>query len=154
MDAVGDATEVEVRTMRADDVDAVVAIETETFSSPWQRDTFLELIGRPTLEALVMEHRSIGIVGYAVLWCVLDQGELSNLAIVPPLRGRGLGALLLGRAVAIARARGVETICLEVRESNAAALALYERFGFAQVGVRRGYYERPKEDARILMARL
>ncbi len=154
MGAVDGATEVEVRTMRAEDVDAVVAIETDTFTSPWQRDTFLELIDRPTLELFVMEHVSLGIVGYAVLWCILDQGELANLAIVPALRGRGLGTRLLGRVVDVARTRGVETLYLEVRDSNRAALGLYSRFGFSQVGLRRGYYDRPKEDARILMAKL
>jgi len=145
---------VTTRAMRADDVDAVVAIETEAFTSPWQRETFLGLIGRPTTELLVMEHPSLGIVGYAVLWCVLEQGELANLAIVPALRGRGLGARLLARVVDVARGRGVETVYLEVRDSNQAALGLYRRFGFSQVGLRRGYYDRPKEDARILMARL
>lgn len=154
MDPVGDDTAITVRAMRAEDVDAVVAIETEAFSSPWQRDTFLGLIGRPNLELFAMEHPSVGIIGYAVLWCILDQGELANLAIVPPLRGRGFGTRLLGRVLEVARERGVETVYLEVRESNAPALELYRRFGFSQVGLRRGYYDRPKEDARILMAKL
>ena len=140
--------------MRAEDVDAVVAIEAEAFSNPWQRETFLELIGRPNLELLVMEHGSEGIVGYAVLWCVLDQGELANLAITPPMRGMGLGRRLLSRVVEVARGHGVETMYLEVRESNEAALELYRRFGFSQVGLRKGYYDHPKEDARILMAKL
>jgi ribosomal-protein-alanine N-acetyltransferase len=154
MDAVAHDGTVQVRAMRDEDVDAVVAIETEAFSSPWQRDTFLELIGRPNLELLVMEHAAAGIVGYAVLWCILDQGELANLAIVPGMRSRGLGTRLLESVVDVARRRGVETMYLEVRDSNAAALELYRRFGFSQVGLRRGYYDRPKEDARILMAKL
>ncbi len=144
----------QVRAMRAEDVDAVVAIETEAFSSPWQKETFLELIGRRNLELLVMEHGSEGIVGYAVLWCVLDQGELANLAITPQMRGRGLGTQLLARVVQVAREHGVETMYLEVRESNEAALQLYQGFGFSQVGLRKGYYDHPKEDARILMAKL
>ncbi len=154
MDAVTEGDAAVVRPMREDDVDAVVAIETEAFSSPWQRDTFLELIGRPNLELLVMEHRSSGIVGYAVLWCIMDQGELANLAVIPSMRGRGLGTQLLGSVVDVARRRGVETMYLEVRDSNARALDLYRRFGFSQVGLRRGYYDRPKEDARILMTKL
>jgi ribosomal-protein-alanine N-acetyltransferase len=154
MDALADDASVQVRAMRPEDVDAVVAIETEAFSSPWKRDTFLELIGRPNLELLVMDDEEVGIVGYAVLWCVLDQGELANLAIIPPSRGRGLGSRLLARVLEVARARGVDTVYLEVRESNQPALALYRRFGFTQVGLRRGYYDHPKEDARILMAKL
>jgi ribosomal-protein-alanine N-acetyltransferase len=154
MDPLTEGNAVQVRAMREGDVDAVVAIETEAFSSPWQRDTFLELIGRPNLEVLVMELEGSGVVGYAVLWCVLDQGELANLAIVPPLRGRGFGTRLLSSVVDVARRRGVQTMYLEVRDSNAPALELYRRFGFSQVGLRRGYYDRPKEDARILMAKL
>lgn len=154
MDSVDESAGAEVRAMRAEDVDAVVAIETEAFSSPWRRETFLELIGRRNLELLVIEHGSEGIVGYAVLWCILDQGELANLAIKPAMRGKGLGTRLLGRVVEVAREQGVETMYLEVRESNAAALELYRRFGFSQVGLRRGYYDHPKEDARILMAKL
>jgi len=154
VDAVADDGAVQVRAMREEDVDAVVAIETEAFSSPWQRDTFLELIGRPNLELLVMEHASEGIVGYAVLWCIMDQGELANLAIVPAMRSRGLGTRLLESVVDVARRRGVESLFLEVRDSNAVALELYRRFGFSQVGLRPGYYDRPKEDARILMAKL
>jgi ribosomal-protein-alanine N-acetyltransferase len=150
----GDAAPIDVRSMRAADVDVVAAIESEAFSSPWSRQTFLDLISRPNLELLVMEHGSLGIVGYAVLWCILEQGELANLAIVPHLRGQGLGTRLLAHTLEIAKGRGVEVVYLEVRESNAAALALYTRFGFTQVGLRRGYYDHPKEDARILMARL
>ncbi len=154
MDSLADRPDVQVRTMRAEDVDAVVEIETQTFSSPWRKETFAELIGRPTLEMLVMEHAEEGIVGYAVLWCILDQGELANLAIVPRLRSRGLGARLMARVIEVARERGVESVFLEVRESNAHALELYRRFGLSQVGQRRGYYDHPKEDARILMAKL
>jgi ribosomal-protein-alanine N-acetyltransferase len=140
--------------MRAEDVDAVVAIETEAFSSPWRRETFLELIDRPTAELLVLVHGSEEVIGYAVLWCILDQGEIANVAIASHMRGRGLGRQLLAEVLDVGRDRGVETMFLEVRESNAAALGLYHSFGFAQVGQRRGYYDHPREDARILMARL
>lgn len=154
MDALAEPADVQVRAMRAEDVDAVVEIETEAFSNPWRRETFLELIGRRNLELLVMEHGEEGIVGYAVLWCILDQGELANLAIAPPMRGRGLGARLLARVLEVAREHGVETMYLEVRASNAQALELYRRFGFSQVGLRRAYYDHPREDAFILRATL
>lgn len=143
-----------VRKMRREDVDAVVAIETEAFSSPWRRETFLELIDRPTAELLVMVQGDEGVVGYAVLWCVLDQGELANVAIAARMRGRGLGRALLTEVLAVAKRRGVETVFLEVRESNAPALGLYHGFGFREVGHRRGYYDHPREDARILMAKI
>jgi ribosomal-protein-alanine N-acetyltransferase len=140
--------------MTAEDVDAVVSIETEAFSSPWSRETFLDLVDQPGLEFLVMEDRDAGVIGYAVLWCVLDQGELANMAVTPSLRGRGLGTFLLSRVLEIARERCVETVYLEVRASNETAARLYTRFGFSDVGVRRGYYQHPKEDARLMMTTL
>lgn len=145
---------VAIRPLTAGDVDTVVAIETEAFTTPWQRETFLDLIDRPALEILVLEDEAAGIIGYAVLWCILDQGELANMAVTPAHRRRGLGAFLLSRVLDVARERGIETVFLEVRTSNEDALKLYRRFGFADVGLRKGYYEHPKEDARVMKATL
>jgi ribosomal-protein-alanine N-acetyltransferase len=145
---------VTVRRLAESDVDAVVSIEAEAFSSPWSRETFLDLVQRPGLELLVMEDREVGIIGYAVLWCIVDQGELANMAVIPSFRGRGLGSLLLSRVLDRARERGVETVYLEVRVSNEAAVKLYTRFGFSDIGLRRAYYEHPKEDARVMKAAL
>lgn len=139
-----------MRSMAAADVPAVVVIETEAFSTPWHADTFEALIGRDGLELLVLDDPDDGILGYAVLWCVLDQGELANIAIRPELRGRGLGARLLGEVIDTGRTRGVTNLYLEVRASNQGAIALYERFGFADVGSRKNYYQSPKEDARVM----
>jgi ribosomal-protein-alanine N-acetyltransferase len=135
-------------------VDAVVAIETDAFSSPWRRETFLDLVGRPNLELLVMEDRDAGIIGYAVLWCIMDQGELANMAVTPAFRGRGLGGFLLARVLETAGERGIEAVFLEVRVSNERASRLYERFGFVDVGTRRDYYDSPREDARVMRAGL
>jgi len=140
--------------MRATDVEAVVAIETEAFTSPWSAETFTNLLDRPGLELLVLEDEREGVIGYAVLWCILDQGELANVAVTPRLRGRGLGAHLLARVLEVARARGVEMVFLEVRPSNERAVDLYRRFGFTDIGRRKAYYEHPKEDALIMSARL
>lgn len=139
------------RPLEAADIEAVFAIEAGAFTTPWQPETFEGLLDRDTVEMRVMTDESAAVVGYAVLWCILDQGELANLAIVPELRGRGLGAHLLRHVLQVARGRQVEKFFLEVRASNAPAIALYERFGFAEIGVRRAYYDTPKEDA-IVMA--
>jgi len=145
---------VAVRPLVAEDVDAVVAIEAEAFTSPWRPETFLDLLGRPNLEMLVMEDQEAGVIGYAVLWCIMDQGELANMAITPAFRGRGLGRLLLSRVLETARERGIEAVFLEVRVSNEHASRLYEQFGFVEVGTRRDYYDRPREDARVMRAGL
>ncbi|HET9949723.1 MAG TPA: ribosomal protein S18-alanine N-acetyltransferase [Longimicrobiales bacterium] len=154
MGEVGAPSGVRVRAMRRDDLDAVAALERATFSSPWHRETFAGLVGRPTVEALVLESDEGGVIGYAILWCVLEEGELANLAVAPRLQGRGLGGQLLAAAMERARERGVERVYLEVRETNAHAIALYRRFGFVEVGRRRDYYERPREDALLMRAEL
>jgi ribosomal-protein-alanine N-acetyltransferase len=140
--------------MSAGDVESVAAIEAEAFTSPWSVQTFASLLDRSGLELLVLEDEHEGVIGYAVLWCILDQGELANVAVTPRLRGRGLGTFLLGRVIEIARARGIENVFLEVRPSNTVAVELYRRFGFQEVGLRKGYYDQPREDALILAARL
>jgi len=153
VDGVAATPGIEVRPMREEDVDMVVGIEAEAFSTPWRRDTFLNLIDRPGIELLVLEDRTEGVVGYAVLWCILDQGELANVAVTPRLRGKGLGRRIMSRVMEVARERGVDKLYLEVRASNAAALELYRSLGFVEVGIRKGYYDHPKEDARIMVAR-
>ena len=145
---------VTLRPMRSEDVDIVVEIERATFSSPWRSDTFESLLDRPGVVLLVLDHPTEGVIGYAVLWCILDQGELANVALIPSSRGRGLGRFLIGRVLEVARERGVERLFLEVRASNERAAEIYRGFGFSEVGVRSAYYDNPREDARIMMATL
>ena len=135
-------------------VESVAEIEASSFTTPWSAETFRGLVDRSGVAALVMTDTSGSVVGYAVLWCILEQGELANIAIAPDRRGEGLGRRMLHHVVEVARERGVEKLFLEVRASNAAALALYEDFGFARVGMRRNYYERPREDALVMLSDL
>ena len=150
MERVDAGPDVLIRPMERDDVETVLSIESRVFTTPWQADTFLSLIGRPSSELWVMEHSVAGIVAYAVLWCILDQAELANIAVRSEYRGQGFASRLLERVLQIAEGRGIETIYLEVRASNTQALELYERFGFSQVGVRERYYDKPKEDALVM----
>ncbi len=155
-DVTGDGLEfptgIDVRPLGRDDIEAVVAIETEAFTTPWQASTFEGLLGRDGIELLVMTDVDEGVIGYAVLWVILDQGELANLALTTNRRGAGLGAHLLRHVLDRARTRGVEKLFLEVRASNERAIDLYRSFGFEDVGLRRGYYDRPKEDAVVMLA--
>ncbi len=139
-----------VRLMKSADVPSVAEIEREAFTTPWKAETFEGLIGRDGMELLVMEDPDGTVVGYAVLWCILDQGELANIAVRPEDRGRGLGAQLLREVLSACRERGVQSLYLEVRASNEAAIKLYGQFGFQDVGRRRDYYRNPTEDARIM----
>ena len=158
-DAVASDSDMEIprlkmRRMVQSDVPAVVAIEASTFSTPWNEETFRSLLERSGVEVWVAEweeeEEEETVAAYAILWCVLEEGELANLAVRRDLRGKGIGSRLLSRVVEAAAAAGVRDLYLEVRESNRGARRMYAQNGFQEIGVRKGYYDRPHEDARVL----
>ena len=138
-----------LRPARDADLDAVLAIEQASFGDPWNRMAFADLIDDPRVAFLIADAGG-GVRGYVVAWFVLDEGEIGNLAVARNARRRGIGALLLDAAIGAVRKADVDTLYLEVRDSNAAARALYASRGFVEVGRRREYYRRPKEDALVL----
>ena len=142
-----------VRRMRDADLPRVMELEAACFSTPWSEPTFRGLLRRADCDLFAAEAEG-ELVGYAVFWSVLDQGELGNLAIAAGWRRRGIGTLLLEAVAARAREREVREMFLEVRQSNSAARELYERYGFEEVGRRRNYYSAPVEDALVLRKRL
>ncbi|HUF30373.1 MAG TPA: ribosomal protein S18-alanine N-acetyltransferase [Gemmatimonadaceae bacterium] len=138
-----------IRPAAASDLDAIVAIEGLAFSDPWSRATFASLIGEPLVHFAVAEFEG-AVLGYVVAWFIAGDCEIGNLAVHAAQRGRRIGGRLLDSALAEARARGTESVYLEVRESNVVAQRMYGARGFARVGRRRRYYRRPEEDAYIL----
>ena len=140
---------VRVRPMTRADLAAVLTIERSSFGVPWTRSTFRSLMERRGAALWVAESGD-GIAGYAVVWTVLDQAELGNVAVAAGWRRRGVASRLVETVVAWLSERGVREVFLEVRESNHGARALYARHGFEPVGRRRGYYSRPQEDALVL----
>jgi [ribosomal protein S18]-alanine N-acetyltransferase len=117
---------------------------------PWSENTFRGLLRRRDAELVVATAIDGTVVGYAVLWCVLDQAELGNVAVVAQWRGRGVGERLVADMMRRAVQRRVNEVFLEVRPSNTVARRLYERLGFSMVGRRRNYYQQPVEDALVL----
>ena len=139
-----------IRPMKIGDIDCVLGIELQAFTSPWKAETFLGLINRDGAELWVTEHPEIGVIAYGVLWCLLDQGELANMAVAPEFLGQGIAAQLLDHILGVACSRGVKSIYLEVRASNDRAVGLYSGFGFQEISRREGYYDLPREDALIM----
>jgi ribosomal-protein-alanine N-acetyltransferase len=90
------------------------------------------------------------VAGYSVLWFAADESELGDIAVLPELRGTGIGRHLLRESLRAARARGARSLYLEVRETNAVARRMYETDGFEVVGVRERYYSEPVEDAIVM----
>lgn len=140
--------------MRTDDLPRVMQIETAAYSTPWTEATFRGLLRRRDVDLLVAEieryREEPELVGHAVFWVVVDQGELGNIAVAPEWRRRGVGTLLLEEVLDCARERAAREIFLEVRASNVGAQRLYEAHGFRQTSRRRRYYTHPVEDALVL----
>lgn len=134
----------------------VLRIEEKTSSTPWSLGLFLAEVRRDEREYLVAlsDRRGVGsrVVGFAGLLYVIGEGHITTVAVDPAEQGGRIGTRLLLVLVRRAIAHGAESITLEVRASNTAALALYRRFGFAPSGVRKDYYKDPTEDALVLWA--
>ena len=136
------------------DLAAVVEIERISFADPWSSASFRASLAEERVLFVVAESPSAGLLGYVVAWCTVDEAELANLAVIPSARGAGVGKALVGAALRYGEERGCVCMYLEVRESNAAARAVYAARGFEQVGRRRRYYREPIEDALVLRASL
>ncbi len=143
-----------IRQAVATDLKAIADIEFQSYSNPWQPDTFRSLLKQERAMIWVAEEPGSSVVGFAVLWWVLDQAELANLAVQKDHQRRGIGSILLDEAITHAEIQGVESLFLEVRMSNEAAFQLYSVRGFTQISIRKDYYQNPREDARILVKSL
>ena len=134
--------------MTETDLDAVLAIEAASYSTPWSREHFRnELAARYSWPLVAVEEESV--VGYVCLMSLFEEAQILNVAVSPERRGAGIARMLLGHAFRLALEMGAEIMVLEVRASNSAAISLYQQLGFTRVGIRAGYYE-SIEDA-ILM---
>lgn len=141
-----------LRDMTEADLDAVLRIERAVHAHPWTLGNFSDAM-RSRYQCKVFESDGV-MLGYAVLMLAVDESELLDIAIDARQQRRGWGRKLLDELMVLARHHGRRRMVLEVRASNAAAIALYRKAGFADIGLRRDYYpaENGREDA-ILMGR-
>ena len=128
----------------------VAALERECFSFPWSENSIRsELTNELSLWLVAVEGDRV--LGYVGSQTVLGEADMMNVAVSPAYRRQGIGrALVLALCEALKTQMQATVLTLEVRDSNAAAIALYEALGFTQIGLRKNYYQHPKEDARIL----
>ena len=137
--------------MAAEHLDRLEQLERMCFSRPWSKKMLAEELDNQCAAFLVaVEPDTEKVVGYAGLLVVADEGYITNVAVDPSCRRQGVAGQLLQVFDSFARGNHLAFLTLEVRPSNAAAIALYEGFGFAEAGRRRNYYDLPKEDALIL----
>ncbi|MBI3920942.1 MAG: ribosomal protein S18-alanine N-acetyltransferase [Armatimonadetes bacterium] len=135
--------------MTAEDAEAVAAIETQSFSMPRTAESFLSEMRQDTTCFLVA--RIAGkVVGHIGLWLIADESHIITLAVHPEHRGRKIGEGLLVAGIAQALSNGAKRITLEVRSSNESAQALYRKYGFVPVALRKGYYQTEKDDGVVM----
>ena len=120
-------------------------LEKLCFSAPWSEEILCETISHPESEFLCAFVDG-EFAGYAGMLCVLDEGQICNVAVCPPFRRMGVGEALMQAQKDAGLARGLSVMMLEVRSGNTAAQRLYEKMGWEKVGVRRNYYSNPRED--------
>ena len=143
---------VKIRPMTMDDVIQVAEIEQECFTTPWSLNSFEQAVHMNHTIFLVAE--VVGeIVGYCGILYVLDEGNITNIAVRDSYRGKGIGRKLMEEAMKIANNNNVFHFLLEVRRSNKLAIALYESLGFVEEGIRKNFYQHPTEDAFIMWKR-
>jgi ribosomal-protein-alanine N-acetyltransferase len=140
--------------MGLDDLDEVVAIERASFGMPWSRGAFLYEMEQNRVARCWVLRDGGRVVAYLCLWEIGGELHVTNVAVHPALRRRGLARQILGAILEDGRGRRLRSVTLEVRPTNEEARALYESFGFRVVGRRRGYYYDTGEDALIMEADL
>ena len=139
-----------IRNMKPEDVPQVAELESQTFSQPWSEKGFLDSLQLPnTIFLAACDGQEV--VGYAGMYLSVDEGEIVNVAVAQKMRRKGIGDALLDKMAECAAQKGIQQIVLEVRVSNEPAIRLYEKHGYVRCGVRKGFYELPKEDASIMI---
>jgi len=143
-------SEIQFQEMRPADLDEVLAMERRIFHDPWSKDSFASEITGDTIHWPEVARYAGKLIGYVVVWFVLDEAHIANLAVDPSWRRQGLGTRFINKVIEEGRGRGTRRIDLEVRVSNQEAIGLYIHLGFRPVGVRKGYYADNREDALLM----
>lgn len=140
----------DIRLMEESDLEQVVEIEKSIFSDPWSRQSFLDSLNQDMCVYLAVENQE-EIVAYCGLYVVQDEGQITNVAVKENYRNAHVATDMLNQLIKHAIDKGACNFTLEVRASNNAAIHIYEKLGFEKVGTRKKFYEKPVEDAIIML---
>ena len=125
-------------------------LERQCFSMPWSAELLKSQLRDPQHDFIAALDREGQVLGYVGMMYVLDEGYISNVAVGPAYRRQGIADALIGALCRLCEEHGLSFVSLEVRAGNTPAIGLYEKHGFTRVGLRKNYYERPREDALIM----
>lgn len=142
--------------MQVNDLPEVLAIENDVYPHPWSRGNFLDSM-YSGYETWTLRETAGPLAGYFLMMLAVDEAHLLNISVRRDLHGKGVGRMQLDKVMEIGRNKRMESILLEVRPSNQRALTVYQRYGFEQIGVRKGYYPADgstREDAIVMRIRL
>ena len=135
--------------MQASHIEALAELERMCFDPPWSFDALADELSNPLAVFRVAEMEG-GVAGYVGMHHIVDEGYITNIAVFPKFRRRGVAADLMGELFTYARENEMQLITLEVRQSNRVAIDFYARYGFKEEGRRRRFYHNPTEDALIM----
>lgn len=132
------------------DLDKIIEIERECFSSPWSYQAFLQELKNDYSYLWVVKGHKAEIVGFICFWLIFDEAHILNVAIKKGFQGKGIGSLLVKKAIAFVQKKGAKWVRLEVRITNKKATSFYKNLGFKNIMVRPGYYFDTGEDALVM----
>lgn len=139
---------IHTRKARLEDIDAVFYIKQEQFSNPWKKKFFYDELNHDIAFFYVaVDTATKEVIGYIIFWIIQETLELHDIAVIEKYKKKGIGSQLMDFMLETGRGRQVEEMFLEVRYSNTAAIAFYEKYNFKKIDVRKNYYTEPVEDA-------
>ncbi|WP_051350593.1 MULTISPECIES: ribosomal protein S18-alanine N-acetyltransferase [Caloramator] len=139
-----------IEDMKLEDIDGVYEVEVLSFKTPWSKEAFQTELTRNSCAVYKVLKYKGKVIGYAGMWCMIDEGHITNIAVHPEFRGAGFGEKLVDVLIDEAKRRNINAMTLEVRVSNLPAINLYKKKGFTCVATRKGYYQDTGEDAYIM----
>lgn len=138
------------RYMEEKDLDEIIELEHKCFTVPWSKEAFFNELHQNQFATYIVLEEEGKIIGYCGAWLVVDEAHITNIAILPEFRGRGLGEALLKKMIDKCREDHIERMTLEVRVSNTVAQSLYKKLGFQDGAIRKNYYSDNQEDAIVM----
>ena len=139
--------------LKEDDIEEILELENECFVHPWPRSAFEEMLSSQNACYYAAKDENGRLLGGAALFFICDEGDITNVAVHGNYRNRGIATMLLRELIEDGRKKGIREFTLETRESNRAAIAVYEKNGFVVEGRRPGFYRDPEEDALVMWLR-